>query len=247
MASELLLKINELKKLIIEKNNKEFKKKAVEIINPENVDEDIAVPEVDPIEARKAEIEHEKRMAREMEMMIRRAISEEQEAAASYMQKAKDCKILELKPLGKLFEELATDELVHAASLNAALDLLGLSRYDIEHIGADEAIEVMAGVNEDTDYQKQEAALVREADNVRKNFDFVAEYTKNKAEYNREKVVDVINDLILGNSSLDDMMDKLNKECKLPVKDAKKGTEKKVSKKEKAEKPEKKAKKDEEK
>lgn len=230
MASELLTKLTELKKLIIDKNNKEFKKNAVEIINPENVDEAEASTEIDPIEARRLEIEMEKMLAKQMEILIREAIAEEQNAAAEYMKKARECAFSDLKPLGKLFEELASDEIIHAASLNTALELFGLVEYDLEHIGADEAIEVMAKVNEDTDYEKQRAALEEEGEKLRKNFDFVAEYTKNKAEYNREKIVNTINDLILGNSSLDDMMDKLNTECKLPVKDAKKGSEKKAKK-----------------
>ena len=66
-------------------------------------------------------------------------------------------------------------------------------------------------------------------DKERKEFDFVQEYTKNKAEYKKELVVDAINDLIAGKDDLEGTVNKIIKNAKgttKPAKEEKKGSEK---------------------
>ena len=43
MASELVNKIKKLQNMIIKRNNEQFKKAAVEVLNPEKADEDLFV------------------------------------------------------------------------------------------------------------------------------------------------------------------------------------------------------------
>ena len=57
MAGELLQKINKLKEIIIKKNNEEFGRKSVEILNPKKVDEEF--PGEEHMGVGKAEIEME--------------------------------------------------------------------------------------------------------------------------------------------------------------------------------------------
>ena len=228
MAGELAKKLKELQKLIIERNNKEFKACAVELLSPSHVDEaEAPVDDATGI----AEIE-------DVEILIRKSIAEEQEAIATYIKRARKCEEQGRVPLAKLFRELATDEIVHASSLMTALDMFGLMDFNLEVQGHNEAIDVMLkeGVNEDTDYEKKAAALEQAAEKERKEFDFVAEYTRNKADYDREKVVDAVNNLILGKSSLDDMMDHVRKECTKSSKKDDKKSDKKDKKQEKKDK-----------
>ena len=58
-----------------------------------------------------------------VESMLRKSIAEEQEAAAVYIERAQKCIEHEDFKLAALFEELAGDEIVHAASLETALDM----------------------------------------------------------------------------------------------------------------------------
>lgn len=214
MAGELLQKLNELKKLIVKKNNEEFKKNAVEILNPANIDEEVVAVEADAIRDIEIEAERQRQKLVHLETLIREAIAEEQRATIDYINRAQSCRFEECDELYRLFTELASDEIIHASALQTALDVMGLSRISLIMQGAEEAIEVMTGVSEATEFEKQGDALEKQAEKERKEFDFVAEYTKDKAEYDKEKVVDQINNVILGKSSVDDLMDTITKSCK---------------------------------
>lgn len=214
MAGELLQKLNELKKLIVKKNNEEFKKNAVEILNPANIDEEVVAVEADAIRDIEIEAERQRQKLVRIETLIREAIAEEQKATIDYINRAQSCRFEECDELYRLFTELASDEIIHASALQTALDVMGLSRISLIMQGAEEAIEVMTGVSEATEFEKQGDALEKQAEKERKEFDFVAEYTKDKAEYDKEKVVDQINNVILGKSSVDDLMDTITQSCK---------------------------------
>ena len=75
MAGELLQKINKLKELITQKNNEEFGKKAVEILNPDKVDEKLMGGE-EHLGVDKAEVEMEAE-ALSIEKELRLSVSEE--------------------------------------------------------------------------------------------------------------------------------------------------------------------------
>jgi hypothetical protein len=214
VAGELLQKLNELKKLIVKKNNEEFKKNAVEILNPANIDEEVVAVEADAIRDIEIEAERQRQKLVHIETLIREAIAEEQKATIDYINRAQSCRFEECDELYRLFTELASDEIIHASALQTALDVMGLSRISLIMQGAEEAIEVMTGVSEATEFEKQGDALEKQAEKERKEFDFVAEYTKDKAEYDKEKVVDQINNVILGKSSVDDLMDTITNSCK---------------------------------
>lgn len=214
MAGELLQKLNELKKLIVKKNNEEFKKNAVEILNPANIDEEVVAVEADAIRDIEIEAERQRQKLVHIETLIREAIADEQKATIDYINRAQSCRFEECDELYRLFTELASDEIIHASALQTALDVMGLSRISLIMQGAEEAIEVMTGVSEATEFEKQGDALEKQAEKERKEFDFVAEYTKDKAEYDKEKVVDQINNVILGKSSVDDLMNTITNSCK---------------------------------
>jgi rubrerythrin len=214
VAGELLQKLNELKKLIVKKNNEEFKKNAVEILNPANIDEEVVAVEADAIRDIEIEAERQRQKLVHIETLIREAIADEQKATIDYINRAQSCRFEECDELYRLFTELASDEIIHASALQTALDVMGLSRISLIMQGAEEAIEVMTGVSEATEFEKQGDALEKQAEKERKEFDFVAEYTKDKAEYDKEKVVDQINNVILGKSSVDDLMDTITNSCK---------------------------------
>jgi rubrerythrin len=214
VAGELLQKLNELKKLIVKKNNEEFKKNAVEILNPANIDEEVVAVEADAIRDIEIEAERQRQKLVHIETLIREAIAEEQKATIDYINRAQSCRFEECDELYRLFTELASDEIIHASALQTALDVMGLSRISLIMQGAEEAIEVMTGVSEATEFEKQGDALEKQAEKERKEFDFVAEYTKDKAEYDKEKVVDQINNVILGKSSVDDLMTTISQSCK---------------------------------
>lgn len=87
--------------------------------------------------------------------------------------------------------------------------------------------------------EEEQEALKKRADKERKEFDFAKEYSKNKAEYNRDQVVGAINDLIAGKSDLESTVDKIIKDGRKltdKAKEEKKGTEKKAKKSDKEEK-----------
>ena len=60
------------------------------------------------------------------------------------------------------------------------------------------------------------------AEKEKKDFDFVGEYTRDKAEYEKEKIVNAINDLILGKNAVNDVVDIILKSTKSAKKDNKK-------------------------
>lgn len=264
MAGELVNKIEQLRKKVIEFGNKRFKKEAVEIISKDNASEDLflapaqlysdtdeAQPEIkgtpEPVlnpdlslaeqpvpEKPEAPARHEEPLDprivfMKIETMIRKSIAEEQEAAAVYVERAAKCLKRGEHRLARLFEELAGDEIVHAASLETALDMYGL--FDpYKFIEGQEEAEYLLQESEDDIAKKEEKARV-EADKVRKEFDFVAEYTKDKASYEKEKIINSINDLILGKSDLENVVQTVMQSAKA----AKKKIEKDDKKEKKAE------------
>ena len=232
MAGELLKKINELKKLVFDKSNKEFKRNATEYLNKNALDEDNpAYPAISPMEEEPAaEVpEEDVCQAEECEepsfiyrMKIQKitaeAISDEEHAIAFYLEKATKCMKHGEFALAEMFKELAGDEMVHSAQLRTALEIYGLDNISKELEGRREAFHILAkAVFEDfqsEDDKKNTEALQKEADKVRKEFDFAKEYAKNKAEYNKEKVTNIINDLIAGKQDIDTAMQNLMKSCK---------------------------------
>ena len=241
MASDLITKIKKLKNEIIKRSNAEFKKNAVEVLNPNKVDEDMYVmpanydnnildeepQEVEaPIEEPEVAEKPEEQEAPDLkalmkvEAMLRKSIAEEQEAAAAYIERAQKCIEHDDFKLAGLFEELASDEIVHAASLETALDMYNMFDPYKFLQGQAEAEYLLQESTEDIAKKEQKAR--DDAEKVRKEFDFVGEYTKDKAEYEKEKIVNAINDLILGKTAVDDVVDTIMKSAKSAKKDKKK-------------------------
>lgn len=235
MASELVNKIKKLQNLIIKRNNEQFKKDAVEILNPEKADEDLFVaptlgqeadideePKVEevPVEEPRAELVTNCDHMMMVEASIRKSIAEEQEAAAKYIKRAHKCIEHGHIKLAKLFEELASDEIVHAASLETALDMYDMfDPYKFLQGQAEAEYILQEGKD---DVAKKEQKEREEAEKAKKEFDFVKEYTNDKADYEKEKIVNAINDLILGKSVVDDVVSTIMKTAKAGKKDNKK-------------------------
>lgn len=240
MASELVNKIKKLQNMIIKRNNEQFKKDAVEILNPEKADEDLFVA---PTMGQPDDIDEEPKMDGEVnveepvvepkelkavatdnlmkvEAAIRKSIAEEQEAAAKYIERAHKCIEHGHVKLAALFEELASDEIVHAASLETALDMYNMFDPYKFLEGQAEAEYILQEGQENI--AKKEEKQRDEAEKAKKDFDFVKEYTKDKAEYEKEKIVNAINDLILGKSAVDDVVSTIMKSTKAGKKDNKK-------------------------
>jgi len=237
MASELVNKIKKLQNMIIKRNNEQFKKAAVEIINPEKADEDLFVaptmgqPDDIDEEPKAVEAPAQDVVAPEIpledetpdmhallkvEAMIRKSIAEEQEAASAYIERASKCLKHGNEKLASLFEELASDEIVHAASLETALDMYNMFDPYKFLQGQAEAEYILQEGQDDIAKKEQKQRDVAEKE--RKDFDFVGEYTRNKAEYEKEKIVNAINDLILGKNAVDAIL----KSAKSAKKDNKK-------------------------
>lgn len=235
MASELVNKIKKLQNIIIKRNNEQFKKAAVEILNPEKADEDLfcapamAFPDdIDEQPKTEAPVEEPAEQPVEepqeqtpeigqylkIESIIRKSISEEQEAAAVYVERAAKCLKHGDYKLARLFEELAGDEIVHAASLETALDMYGM--FDpYKFLQGQAEAEYLLQESQD-DIAKKEQKARDDAEKAKKEFDFVGEYTRNKAEYEKEKIVNSINDLILGKTAVDDVVNTIIKTVKSP-------------------------------
>lgn len=138
MAGELLRQLKELQKLIVDKSNREFKKNAIEQINPDKVDEDIlpviAEPETEVAEEPVVEDDIDTladvvASQMKLEEAIRKSIAEEEEATVAYIKRARKCMEQHEGPMEALFRELAEDEIVHAAALREALaTFIGINR-----------------------------------------------------------------------------------------------------------------------
>ena len=239
MASELINKIKKLQNAIIKRSNEQFKKSAVEIINPEKADEDLFVApsmgqpddideqpevvnnEVEPDTAvEEPNLLDDKIGSMKVEVMLRKSISEEQEAASAYIKRAAKCLEHGNDKLANLFYELASDEIVHAASLETALDMYNMFDPYKFLQGQAEAEYILQESQEEL--EKKEQKQRDEAEKAKKNFDFVKEYTRDKAGYEKEKIVNAINDLILGKNAVDDVVDTILKSAKSAKKDNKK-------------------------
>lgn len=234
MASELVNKIKKLQNMIIKRNNEQFKKAAVEVLNPEKADEDLFVAptigqpddiDEEPKAAEAPETPHEDetpdmRALLKVEAMIRKSIAEEQEAASAYIERASKCLKHGNEKLASLFEELAGDEIVHAASLETALDMYNMFDPYKFLQGQAEAEDILQEGQDDI--AKKEQKQRDAAEKEKKDFDFVGEYTRDKAEYEKEKIVSAINDLILGKNAVDDVVDTILKSTKSAKKDNKK-------------------------
>lgn len=234
MASELVNKIKKLQNMIIKRNNEQFKNAAVEVLNPEKADEDLFVAptigqpddiDEEPKTAEAPETPHEDetpdmRALLKVEAMIRKSIAEEQEAASAYIERASKCLKHGNEKLASLFEELAGDEIVHAASLETALDMYNMFDPYKFLQGQAEAEDILQEGQDDI--AKKEQKQRDAAEKEKKDFDFVGEYTRDKAEYEKEKIVNAINDLILGKNAVDDVVDAILKSTKSAKKDNKK-------------------------
>lgn len=227
MAGELLQKIKKLKNIIIKRNNEEFGKKSVEILNASKVDEEVIPVEVGGEEH--VEGEHTEKMM-EMEYLsiekeLRKSISEEEEAVSNYLSRAKKALAHDDHALYELYKELAGDELVHVAQLRTALEIYGLTDKLRDIKGKLEAQSVM-GIQiveeKEDENTKKMRKLRKKADKEGKEFDFVAEYTKGKLEHAKKMVVGAINDLIMGKDDLEGTVDKILKDGKKIVKADKK-------------------------
>ena len=234
MASELVNKIKKLQNMIIKRNNEQFKKAAVEVLNPEKADEDLFVAptigqpddiDEEPKAAEAPETPHEDetpdmRALLKVEAMIRKSIAEEQEAASAYIERASKCLKHGNEKLASLFEELAGDEIVHAASLETALDMYNMFDPYKFLQGQAEAEDILQEGQDDI--AKKEQKQRDAAEKEKKDFDFVGEYTRDKAEYEKEKIVNAINDLILGKNAVNDVVGAILKSTKSAKKDNKK-------------------------
>ena len=152
--------------------------------------------------------------------MIRKSIAEEQEAASAYIERASKCLKHGNEKLASLFEELAGDEIVHAASLETALDMYNMFDPYKFLQGQAEAEDILQEGQDDI--AKKEQKQRDAAEKEKKDFDFVGEYTRDKAEYEKEKIVNAINDLILGKNAVNDVVDAILKSTKSAKKDNKK-------------------------
>ena len=221
MAGELLQKIKKLRDILVKKNNEDFGKNAIEVLNPSKVDEGLFG---DSGEEHVEGIHAEKEMESEfisIEKELRKSIAEEEEAVASYLERAKKALKHDDHSLYVLYKELAADELIHAAQLQATLDILGMSNKAAEIKGRLEAQNILSsGVSEakEDENTKKQRKLREKADKVAKDFDFVAEYTKGRLEQARNKVVGAINDLIIGKDDLEGTVSKIMKDGKKIVK-----------------------------
>lgn len=240
MASELVNKIKKLQNAIIKRSNEQFKKNAVELINPEKADEDLFVaptmaepddidenpnqeapsPEPETAEVSPKERDLPSGYYLKVESIIRKSIAEEQEAASAYIKRASKCIEHGDYKLASLFEELASDEIVHAASLETALDMYGMFDPYKFLQGQAEAEYILQEDKDDIADKEQKER--DKAEKAKKEFDFVKEYTRDKAEYEKEKIVNAINDLILGKSAVDDVVDIVMKSAKKSKKSTKK-------------------------
>lgn len=225
MAGELLQKINKLRDIIVKKNNENFCRDAVEVLNPDKVDEDLfPVSGEEHVEGIHAEKEFEAECI-SVEKELRKSIAEEEEAVAHYLERAKKALKHDDHSLYVLYKELAADEMVHAAQLQAVLDILGLTNKAVEIKGRIEAQQILcpelSEAKEDENVKKQRN-LRKKADKSAKDFDFVAEYTKGRLEQARQKVVSAINDLIVGKDDLEGTLEKIMKDGKKVVKSEKK-------------------------
>lgn len=209
MAGELLQKLEKLRDIINKKNNEDFAKNAVEVINPSRVDEDAMEPHTGVF----AEIE-----MLSVEKSLRKSISEESDAISAYLGRAKKALENGDESLYVLYKEIAADEVVHEAQLREALDLMGLKDKAKELKGKIEAHEILCsgGVCEakEDDNVKKQRQLRNKADKAAKDFDFVAEYSKGRLKQAREKVVAAINDLIVGKADLESAVSKILKDGK---------------------------------
>lgn len=221
MAGELLQKINKLRDIIIEKNNAEFGRNAVEILNPEKVDEDIISGGEEHTEVGNPEINMEAEYI-SIEKELRESIAEESAATAQYLNRAKKALKHGDHSLYVLYKELAADEMIHMAQLQATLEILGMTNKAAEVKGRLEAMEILhaGGISEakEDENTKRQRKLREKADKVAKDFDFVAEYSRGRLEQARQKVVNAINDLIVGKEDLEGTLEKINKDAKKIVK-----------------------------
>jgi hypothetical protein len=71
-----------------------------------------------------------------------------------------------------------------------------------------------AGDGEEPGDVKKAKELRKMADKERKNFDLAKEYAENKKEYSKEKVVDAVNNLIIGKTDVKTMVDAIIKDGK---------------------------------
>ena len=230
MSIELINKLKKLQNAIIKRNNMQFKKDSVEILNPEKVEEDLFCAPVNTLPTEEVgtpvcpDCCTEEPPAVQnilcVEAFIRKSIAEEQEAAAIYIERAFKCIDNGDFKLARLFEELACDEIVHAASLETALDMYGMFDPYKFLQGQAEAEYLLQEAGEDI--VKQEEKAREKAEKARKEFDFVDEYSKDKAAYKKEQIVNSINDLILGKACVDDVVDTIMKNAKASKKGNKK-------------------------
>lgn len=116
----------------------------------------------------------------EIKALLIKAQAEENDAIASYLEKANKCKQLGNDPLEKLFKELADDETVHIGCLQGTLDKLGISDLDkiidgheeAEEILDDEEDDIIWNIEEDFHeaYERITGLLAKQLD--RMNFEF---------------------------------------------------------------------------
>ncbi len=81
---------------------------------------------------------------KELEMEIHKSNSEESDAVAKYLDRAEKAKDLNNVELEKLFTELAQDEQIHLACLNAALKHFALDNPALIDQGVEEFAEIIA-------------------------------------------------------------------------------------------------------
>lgn len=77
-----------------------------------------------------------------VEIDLRDSLAEEEVAISAYLKRAKEAEQIGNEKLAKLYNELADDEKVHAASLKQALIELGFEDAQLEIDGAEEFVDI---------------------------------------------------------------------------------------------------------
>lgn len=99
-----------------------------------------------------------------LEVLVRESISEEQKAAATYMERAAKLEEMGFKDEAAVFRDVASEELVHASEFQTVLDFNNIDNTKEETQGAEEASEILAGKNdEETDNEESEPESTEES------------------------------------------------------------------------------------
>ena len=156
--------------------------------------------------------------------VLRKATPEDIKCKEENVERAKEAMKHDQQPLYELYKELAGDEIVHAAQLRTALEIFGMQDKLREIQGRLEAQSTLgiqiteAKEGEEDEHTKKMRKLREEADKAKKDFDFAAEYTRDKIAQARARIVDAINNIIIGKEDVAGAVETIMKDGKAVVK-----------------------------